>query len=137
MSIRTLFLTVLFLVLFLPVAQAFELRGMDRPASFIVDPSTGTHYVSNVVGSSKAKDNSAFIAKIDAEGKLIDRDFIRSGRNGVTLNAPKGLAISGNDLYVADIDAVRRFDKNSGKLLGVVDLKLLGAKYLYGLVLGP
>jgi DNA-binding beta-propeller fold protein YncE len=137
MAIRTLFLTFIFLVLCLPVAQAFELRGMDGPASFIVDPATGVYYVSNVAGSPRAKDGTAYIAKIAADGKLIDRDFIRSGRNGVTLNAPKGLAISGNDLYVADIDVVRRFDKNSGKLLGVVDLKLLGAKYLYGLALGP
>ena len=89
MPIRTLFLIFIFLVLCLPVAQAFELRGMDRPVSFIVDPATGTHYVSNVVGSFKAKDDTAYIAKIPASGKLIDRDFIRSGRNGVTLNAPK------------------------------------------------
>jgi DNA-binding beta-propeller fold protein YncE len=137
MSIRTLFLTFAFLVLCLPVAQAFELRGMDGPASFIVDSSTGTHYVSNVAGLPRAKDGIAYIAKIDSQGKLIDRDFIRSGRNGVSLNAPKGLAISGDDLFVSDIDVVRRLDKNSGKLLGVIDLALLGAKFLNGLALSP
>ncbi len=110
MRIRTSFLPFLSFILFLPLAQAFQLRGMETPESFIVDPATGIYYVSNVTGSSKAKDNNAFIAKIDASGKLIDRHFIRSGKNGVTLNAPKGLVISGNDLYVTDIDTVRRFD---------------------------
>lgn len=137
MSIRTLSLTFIFLVLCLPVAHAFQLRGMDGPASFIVDPATGAYYVSNVAGAPGAKNKKGFIAKIDGEGKLIDRHFIRSGRNGVTLNAPKGLAISGDDLFVADIDAVRRFDKNSGKLLGVIDLAFLGAKFLNGLAFGP
>jgi len=136
MSIRTLFLATLFLILCLPVAQAFQLRGMDGPACFIVDPVTGMHYVSNVVGSPRAKDGTAYIAKIDSEGKLIDRHFIGSGKNGITLNAPKYLAILGDDLYVADIDVVRRFDKNSGKLLGTIDLALLGAKFLNGLALG-
>lgn len=137
MTILTSFLTVLFLILGLPLAQAFELRGMDKPAGFIVDPATGMYYVSNVVGAPRAKDGIATIAKIDADGKLIDRHFVSGGKNGVTLNAPKGLAILGNGLYVADIDAVRRFDKNSGKLLGTVDLALLGAKFLNGLALGP
>jgi DNA-binding beta-propeller fold protein YncE len=133
----TLFLIFIFGTLFSPVAQAFELRGMDKPACFIVDPATGMHYVSNVVGSPRAKDGSAYIAKIDVEGKLIDRHFISSGDKGITLNAPIGLAISGDNLFVADIDAVRRFDKNSGKLLGVIDLKLLGAKFLNGLAVNP
>lgn len=137
MRIRTLPLTFLFLILFLPVAEAFQVRGMDEPASFIVDPASGEYYVSNVVGSPRAKDNNGFIAKVAASGKLIDRHFIRSGLNGVTLNAPKGLAISGDNLYVADIDTVRRFDKNSGKLLGTIDLALLGAKSLNGFALGP
>ncbi|MCH7672664.1 MAG: hypothetical protein IIB72_10925 [Proteobacteria bacterium] len=137
MRIRTIHLTFLFLILFCPLAQAFQLRGMDQPESFIVDPATGIYYVSNIVGSHNGKDNKAFIAKIDASGKLIDRHFISGGKNGVTLNAPKGLAISGNDLYVADIDTVRRFDKESGKLLGTIDLALLGAKFLNGLALGP
>jgi len=133
----TLFLTFIFLILFSPLAQAFELRGMDQPESFIVDPSTGIYYVSNIVGSHKGKDNKAFIAKIDASGKLIDRHFISGGKKGVTLNAPKGLVISGKNLYVTDIDVVRRFDKESGKMLGTIDFSLLGAKFLNDIALGP
>jgi len=137
MPICTSLLTFIFLILFSASAHALQLHGMDKPDSFIVDPATGIYYVSNVAGSPKAKDNNAFIAKIDAEGKLIDRHFISGKKNGVTLNAPKGLAISGDNLFVADIDTVRRFDKESGKLLGTIDLALLGAKFLNDLALGP
>ena len=103
---------------------------MDEPASFIVDPSTGVYYVSNVSGPPGKKDNKAFIAKIDPGGKRVDRDFIRAGMNGVHLNAPRGLLISGKDLYVTDIDVVRRFDAHSGKPLGTIDFSFLGAKSL-------
>jgi DNA-binding beta-propeller fold protein YncE len=133
----TLFLAFIFCILFLSVAQAFELRGMNKPTCFIVDPSTGMYYVSNVAGSRRIKDSTAFIAKIYPDGKRIDRLFIRSGRNGIVLNAPNGLAISGDDLFVADIDVVRRFDKNSGRLLGIIDLKLLGARSLHGITISP
>jgi DNA-binding beta-propeller fold protein YncE len=133
----TLLFTLLFLILHTSFALAFQLRGMDNPDSFIVDPSTGVYYVSNVSGPLRIKDNNAFIAKIDPTGKLVDRDFILSGKKGVHLNAPKGLALSGNNLYVADLNGVRRFDKASGKPLGSIDLSLLGARFLNGLAVGP
>jgi DNA-binding beta-propeller fold protein YncE len=134
---RPLTLTFLLLILWFSSAQAFQVRGMNGPSSFIVDPSTGVYYVSNVSGPLRIKDNNAFIAKIDPTGKLADRDFIRAGINGVHLNAPKGLLISGNNLYVTDIDVVRRFDKASGKPLGSIDLSLLGARFLNGLAVDP
>ncbi len=40
------------------------------------------------------------------------------GENGVTLNAPKGMAISNGVLWVADIDTMRRFYSATGKSLG-------------------
>ena len=130
-------LTFLPLILFFSPAQAFQVQGMDGPASFIVDPVTGVYYVSNVSGSPRAKDNNAFIAKIDPTGKLVDREFIRAGKNGVHLNAPEGLLISDNNLYVTDIDGIRRFDVQSGKPLGTVDFSILGARLLHDLAAGP
>jgi DNA-binding beta-propeller fold protein YncE len=133
----TLPLSLLLLTLFFSSAQAFQVKGMEAPESFIVDPSTGVYYVSNISGEGGEKDNNAFIAKIDPTGKLVDRDFIRSEKNGVHLNAPKGLAISGKNLYVTDIDVVRRFDLESGKPLGTIDFSILGAKFLNDLAAGP
>jgi DNA-binding beta-propeller fold protein YncE len=127
-----------FLVLLIPVpGHAFELRGLSTPESFIVDPATGIYYISNVNGEPKAKDNNGFIVKADPSGKPIDLEFIKGGKNQVELNAPKGLAISGNDLFVSDIDVVHRFDKSTGQLLGTIDLKLIGAVFLNDVVADP
>ncbi len=46
----------------------------------------------------------------------------------MTLNAPKGLAIVGDLLYVADLDTVRTFDRKTGAPKG--DVKVPGATFL-------
>jgi hypothetical protein len=48
------------------------------------------------------------------------RHWIEGGKNGVTLHAPKGLAIVGDVLWVADIDTLRAFDRTSGAPCGEV-----------------
>lgn len=58
---------------------------------------------------------------------------IRGGDPQITLNAPDGLALKGNIIYVTDIDSLRWFDKNNGKPLGHIDLTGIGAKRLRGL----
>ncbi|MBI4715890.1 MAG: hypothetical protein HY760_08145, partial [Nitrospirae bacterium] len=56
--------------------------------------------------------------------------FVEGGKSGVTLHAPKGLAVVGDVLYVTDIDAVRGFDKETGNVLHTIDLKKKGALFL-------
>jgi DNA-binding beta-propeller fold protein YncE len=109
---------------------AFQISGMKSPESIIVDPETGYYYVSNINGHPLKKDNNGFISKIGPNEELIDLHFISGGKKGVYLNAPKGLALFGNHLYVTDIDKVHRFDKTTGKLLGSIDFSLLNAKFL-------
>ena len=125
------------LLLFPAVGYGFEARGMQTPESIIVDPATGIYYVSNINGDPSAKNNAGFIAKLGPSGKPIDLNFIMGGKDQVDLNAPKGMAISGKDLYVADIDVVQRFDKNTGYLLGTIDLKLIGALSLKDVAVDP
>lgn len=122
---------VCFVLLLFPAASyGFRLDGLRTPESFIVDPATGIYYVSNVNGAPREKDNNGFISKIDPSGKPIDLQFIAGGKNQVELNAPKGLAIAGRNLYVTDIDAVRRFDPDTGRLLGTIDFKAAGGVFL-------
>ncbi len=122
--------SILGLFFFVCAAQAFEVSGLATPESMIVDPGTGNYYISNINGSPAEKDNNGFITKLDKSGKVIVLKFIEGGRGGVTLHAPKGLTLIGNLLYVSDIDAVRGFDKGSGKLLHDIDLKGMGALFL-------
>jgi sugar lactone lactonase YvrE len=72
-----------------------------------------------------------------ADGTMDSLEFIKSGRAGAVLNAPKGLAITGDTLWVADIDAVRGFDKRTGAPVATVDLKPLGAQFLNDIAAAP
>ena len=118
-------------------AWAFQIRGMRAPDSIVVDPQTGFYYVSNVNGESFERNGRGFISKIGSNGRLIDRWFIRSGKSGATINAPKGLAVMSGSLYVADIDRVLGFNLKSGRLVGMTDLTPFGAVHLKDLALGP
>jgi sugar lactone lactonase YvrE len=47
----------------------------------------------------------------------MDLKWIDGTADGITLNAPKGMALTDAGLYVADIDAVRLFDRVTGAQL--------------------
>lgn len=111
-------------------AYAFEVTGLSTPESFIVDSETGNYFISNINGDPTGKDNNGFITKLDKTGKIVALKFVEGGKDGVTLHAPKGLDVMGNVLYVSDIDAVRGFDKETGKLLHNIDLKGMGALFV-------
>ncbi|QPJ61106.1 MAG: hypothetical protein G3M70_04060 [Candidatus Nitronauta litoralis] len=125
------------LLIFALLLSGFTMTGFKSPDSVLVDPETSRLYVSNVNGSPALSDGNGFISLLDPSGKPVNMHFIRSGRGGVNLNAPKGMALIGQDLYVTDLQQVHRFDKNKATLKGTIDLKLLGAKNLTGLAVGP
>jgi sugar lactone lactonase YvrE len=110
--------------------RLFAIEGLQAPESAVHDPEQDVYFISNINGEGTAKDDNGFISKVNVDGKIKTLKFIEGGRNGVTLNAPKGLTISGNLLWVADIDTVRAFDRKTGKLVRNVDLTRLGAIFL-------
>lgn len=113
-----------------PPVSAFEVEGLSSPESFITDESTGLYFISNINGSPGQRNNAGYITKLDKSGKVIEKEFIKGGRDGVVLNAPKGLLILGEILYVSDIDYVRGFDKETGKARVAVDLREFEAGFL-------
>ncbi|MDH5640401.1 MAG: hypothetical protein OEY28_03835, partial [Nitrospira sp.] len=84
------------------------------------DQSGVDFFISNINGSPEARDNNGFITKLDASGKVLSLKFIEGGAADVRLHAPKGLALVGQTLYVADLDQLKGFDKTTGKQLVTV-----------------
>jgi sugar lactone lactonase YvrE len=110
--------------------------GFKTPESVRFDATEDVYFVSNINGSPGAKDNNGFITRVRGEGGEIDSlMFIAGGRGGVALNAPKGLAITGDTLWVADIDAVRAFDKKTGR--PIASHVIQGAVFLNDIATGP
>jgi DNA-binding beta-propeller fold protein YncE len=124
---------VLLSVLSAGVVFALQVTGLKNPAGFIVDRATGNYFISNEDGQSTERDNNGFITKLGPDGKTLKLKFIEGGTGGVTLHAPKGLAIIDRTLYVSDIDQVRRFHADTGRALGELDLSSVTVDFLTGL----
>ncbi|MGA0532982.1 SMP-30/gluconolactonase/LRE family protein [Hansschlegelia sp. KR7-227] len=89
--------------------KLWELDGLKWPESAAPDASGETIYVSNVDGDMRAKDGKGAISKVSADGRMIEADWVTG------LNAPKGLALAGGTLYVADIDEIVAIDVATAK----------------------
>ncbi|MEO8635647.1 MAG: hypothetical protein ABI587_10270 [Gemmatimonadales bacterium] len=111
-------------------------EGFSTPESVLWDAAQGVWFVSNINGNPSARDGNGFISRLKADGTIDSLHFIVGGANGVTLNGPKGLAISGDTLWVADIDAVRGFNRLTGAPVASVAVGKK-AHFLNDLVAGP
>lgn len=111
--------------------------GFAGPESVRYDPEQDLYFVSNIVGYGSVRDGQGYIARI-AAGDLGSVDiFIQSGVGGAVLNAPKGMALQGDTLWVADIDFLRAFDRRTGAPLETLDLRGHGAVMLNDVAVGP
>ncbi len=116
-------------------ARAATIEGFQTPESVMWAPGEGVWYVSNINGNPSAKDNNGFISVLNRAGQVDSLKYIEGGRGGITLNAPKGMALIGDTLWVADIDALRGFNRRSAA--AVASIPLPGAQFLNDVVAGP
>lgn len=121
----------------LTASLATETGGMKSPESARYDVELDVFYVSNIDGNPSARDGNGFIAVVPAESLGIMRVLVAGGKAGATLNAPKGLALNGDTLWVTDIDAVRGFNRRTGAPLATIDLSAQGATFLNDVAVGP
>jgi sugar lactone lactonase YvrE len=117
--------------------RAATIDGFKTPESVRYDSALDVYFVSNINGDPTAKDGNGFISRVRPDGSIDSLMFIAGGRGGVTLNAPKGLALIADTLWVADLDAVRGFDVRTGALVANVDLSGQKALFLNDICVGP
>jgi sugar lactone lactonase YvrE len=114
-----------------------ETSGLETPESVRYDPELDVYYVSNINGNPGQKDGNGFIVVIRADSTgLSMKKLVESGKNGAKLDAPKGLAIVGDTLWVADIDHVRAFNRRTGAPVADIDLSGKKATFLNDVVVG-
>ncbi|HUR83598.1 MAG TPA: hypothetical protein VM733_22770 [Thermoanaerobaculia bacterium] len=106
-----------------------RLRG---PESVLYDAQQDVYFISNLNGGLQTVDNNGFITRVDAKSLFVTLKWVEGGRGGVRLDAPKGMGIIGDALYVSDILAVRKFDRRTGRPLG--EVKLPGATLINDIV---
>jgi sugar lactone lactonase YvrE len=88
--------------------------GFAQPAGVVVDPDADVYLVSHMNGNPGERDGNGFISRISPNGEIMDLRWIDLTGTALALNSPRGMAIRGDSLFVADIDCVRIFDRASG-----------------------
>ncbi len=97
-------------------------QGFETPESVLYDPGREIFYVSNINGSPAAHDGNGFISTLDLNGKVKESPWITG------LDAPKGMALFENRLYVSDIDRVVQIDVEHDSI--ALEYTVPGASFL-------
>lgn len=110
-------------------------EGLSHPESILHDLVDDIYLISNINGAPDAVDDNGFISRVLPDGTIEALTFIDGADDTVTLDAPKGMAILGDELWVADITRVRKFDRVTGAPLGEVAID--GSGFLNDLAADP
>ena len=95
-------------------------QGLSTPESALHDELADLYLVTNINGTPFGDDGVGYVARFYPDGRPENLKWIDGAKSGVELNAPKGMAIVGDTLYVADVTAVRKFDRTTGAPKGAI-----------------
>ena len=120
-----------------PIATEIAWLGdLHQPESVKYDAQQDVFFVSNMVGFGSAKDANGYVLEVSAGDLSQSRVFAENGKAGVVLDAPKGMAIHGDTLWICDIDVMRAINRKTGVAITNLDLKPLGALLLNDVTIG-
>jgi DNA-binding beta-propeller fold protein YncE len=83
------------------------------PESVIYDPVNDIIYVSNINGDPTEEDSNGFISKLGIDGNVVELEWITG------LNAPKGMGIDADTLFVADVNRVVKIDTRLEEIIAI------------------
>ncbi|MBN1541713.1 gluconolaconase [candidate division KSB1 bacterium] len=99
------------------------------PESVCPDTLRQKIYVTNINGSALEKDGDGFLSRLNGDGEIELLQWVTG------LNAPKGLAIHNDTLFVADIDQLVAVSLPDGKV--IARYKAENAVFLNDVAVGP
>lgn len=95
---------------------------MTTCESVLYDKTRKLLFVSCINGAPTEKNGKGFISLLKANGDVLSLDWVTG------LNAPKGMGVRGNTLYVADIDQLLIINIEKAEVIDKIDIE--GASFL-------
>ena len=92
--------------------KLWEATGFMTPESAIYDARRNIVFVSNVNGDPNVKDGNGFISTLRPDGTLIQLKWVDG------LNAPLGMVLAGDRIYVSDVDRLVEIEIDKGRISG-------------------
>lgn len=103
-------------------------QELSVPESVCYDKDRKVLYVANINGKPSEKDGNGFISKISLDGEIIEKEWIKG------LDAPKGMGVSGDLLFVTNIDEVAEINIENNKIVN--RYKVESAQFLNDITVG-
>ena len=92
---------------------SFEVKwvvdGLNEPESAVFDKKNSAVYISNINGDPLKLDKNGYISKISVDGQILEKKWIKG------LDAPKGMTIFNDHLFVADVNKIWRINTSNKK----------------------
>ncbi|CAM3101634.1 hypothetical protein [Moritella viscosa] len=88
----------------------WTINNLDQPESVVTSIDGQFIYISNINGQPMELNGQGYISIANANGKMLNQHWLKG------LDAPKGLALSGQHLYVADMQKLVKINTSTGKV---------------------
>lgn len=92
-----------------------ELR---QPGAVVVDTVGDRYIVSNLDGVPADEDGTGHLSVVSPEGEVVEPRWVDLAGTDRAMDSPGGMAIRGDSLFVADMECIRIFHRETGEDLG-------------------
>lgn len=117
--------------------RLFAIEGFSGPEAVKYDPVHDVYLVSNFGDADDDQANDGFLSRVSAEDGTIEALRWAVGDDDRPLQEPRGMALAGDTLWVADARGLHAFDRTSGAQLRFVDLTALEPGFLNDVAVAP
>lgn len=118
-------------------ARVYSIEGLSGPEAVRYDADQDVWFVSNFGPGSEDRDADGFLSRVDAgSGAMVALRFA-VGTAEHPLHMPRGMALKADTLWVADVDGIHGFDRQSGAHLAFVDFTSHAPGFLNDIAVTP
>lgn len=111
--------------------------GLAGPEAVKYDPDQDVYFVANFGPAAEdQRDGNGFISRVGADGTVQTLTFI-TGSGDQPLHMPRGMALQGDRLWIADVDGVHAFHRVTGEAQTFVDFQTFEPGFLNDIAIGP
>jgi len=105
-------------------------EGLAGPEAVKYDADQDVYFVANFgPAADSERDGNGFISRVGPDGSLEELRFAE-GTDARPLHMARGMALTDDTLWVADIDGIHGFHRTSGQALAFVDFRSLEPGFL-------
>ena len=110
-------------------------EGLSGPEAVRYDPDQDVWFIGNMNGGEA--DGDGFITRVSAGTSEVEAPQFAVGTDEFPLHAPRGMFLTGDTLWVADMYGVHGFHREDGRQLRFVDLASFEPGFLNDIAQGP